>query len=238
MTAQGVLALQHRSGQATSLDRMSAAPLEFIWAGSVDYVQAWERQQHLHARRVDDRAPDTVLLLEHPAVYTAGRRTASHERPTDGTPVIDVDRGGRITWHGPGQLVGYPILALAQPLDVVAYVRRLEEGLIKVCSDLGVPAGQVQGRSGVWLPAEGQRPDRKIVAIGVRVSRGVTMHGFAINCNPDLSAYDRIVPCGISDASVTSLSKELGREVTVEEVVPLVESRLGEVLSPEHARAA
>jgi len=215
-----------------------SAPLVFIWAGSVDYVQAWERQQHLHARRVDDRSPDTVLLLEHPAVYTAGKRTETHERPTDATPVVDVDRGGKITWHGPGQLVGYPIVALAKPMDVVAYVRRLEEALIEVCADLGVPAGQIEGRSGVWLRADGARPDRKIAAIGIRVSRGVTMHGFAVNCNPDLSAYDRIVPCGISDASVTSLSKELHREVTVAEILPLVESRLTEALSPEHTRAA
>ncbi|MBA3368334.1 MAG: lipoyl(octanoyl) transferase LipB [Geodermatophilaceae bacterium] len=215
-----------------------SAPLVFIWAGSVDYVRAWERQQHLHARRVDDRSPDTVLLLEHPAVYTAGKRTEAHERPTDATPVVDVDRGGKITWHGPGQLVGYPIVALAKPMDVVAYVRRLEEALIKVCADLGVPAGQIEGRSGVWLRADAHRPDRKLAAIGVRVSRGVTMHGFAINCNPDLSAYDRIVPCGISDASVTSLSKELDREVTVAEILPLIESRLAEALSPEHTRAA
>jgi len=215
-----------------------SAPLVFIWAGSVDYIRAWERQQHLHARRVDDRALDTVLLLEHPGVYTAGKRTEPAERPTDGTPVVDVDRGGKITWHGPGQLVGYPIIALAQPLDVVAYVRRLEQGLIKVCADLGVPSGQVDGRSGVWLPTEGDLPERKLAAIGIRVSRGVTMHGFAINCNPDLSAYDRIVPCGIRDASVTSLSKELGREVTVQEILPLIEQRLGEALSPEHARAA
>lgn len=215
-----------------------SGPLVFIRAGSVDYVKAWERQQHLHARRVDDRSPDTVLLLEHPAVYTAGKRTEAHERPVDGTPVVDVDRGGKITWHGPGQLVGYPIIALAQPLDVVAYVRRLEDGLIKVCSDLGVAAGQVDGRSGVWLPAEAGLPERKLAAIGIRVSRGVTMHGFAINCNPDLSAYDRIVPCGIADASVTSLSKELGRDVAVDEVLPLVEDRLGEALSQEHARAA
>ncbi|MDQ3477377.1 MAG: lipoyl(octanoyl) transferase LipB [Actinomycetota bacterium] len=215
-----------------------SAPLVFIWAGSVDYVRAWERQQHLHARRVDDRSPDTVLLLEHPAVYTAGKRTEAHERPTDATPVVDVDRGGKITWHGPGQLVGYPIVALAKPMDVVAYVRRLEEALIKVSADLGVPAGQIEGRSGVWLRADAHRPDRKLAAIGVRVSRGVTMHGFAINCNPDLSAYDRIVPCGISDASVTSLSKELDREVTVAEVLPLVESRLAEALAPEHTRAA
>lgn len=215
-----------------------SAPLVFIWAGSVDYAKAWERQQHLHSRRVDDRSPDTVLLLEHPAVYTAGKRTEAFERPTDGTPVVDVDRGGKITWHGPGQLVGYPIIALAKPLDVVAYVRRLEAALIAVCADLGVAAGQITGRSGVWLPATGNCPERKIAAIGIRVSRGVTMHGFAINCNADLSAYDRIVPCGISDASVTSLSKELGRDVTVQEILPLVEERLGETLSSEQARAA
>lgn len=215
-----------------------SAPLVFIWAGSVDYAQAWERQQHLHARRVDDRGPDTVLLLEHPAVYTAGKRTVAAERPIDGTPVVDVDRGGKITWHGPGQLVGYPIIALAQPLDVVAYVRRLEVGLIKVCADLGVPGGQVEGRSGVWLAAEENLPERKLAAIGIRVSRGVTMHGFALNCNPDLSAYDRIVPCGISDASVTSLSNELGREVTIEEVLPMVENRLTEALTAGQSRAA
>jgi len=214
------------------------APLVFIWAGSVDYLKAWERQQHLHARRVDDRSPDTVLLLEHPAVYTAGKRTETQERPTDGTPVVDVDRGGKITWHGPGQLVGYPIIALAQPLDVVAYVRRLEEALLKVCADLGVAAEQVQGRSGVWLRASGHLPDRKLAAIGIRVARGVTMHGFAINCNPDLGAYDRIVACGIADASVTSLSQELGRDVTVAEILPLIESRLEEALTPWSARAA
>lgn len=221
----------------TSLDDM-CAPLVFVRAGSVDYAKAWERQQHLHSRRVADRSPDTVLLLEHPAVYTAGKRTEAFERPSDGTPVIDVDRGGKITWHGPGQLVGYPIVALAQPLDVMAYVRRLEESLIKVCADLGVSAGQVAGRTGVWLPADGPRAERKIAAIGIRVSRGVTMHGFAINANPDLSAYDRIVACGITDASVTSLSAELGRDVPVEEILPLVEFRLGEVLSAKQARAA
>ncbi len=210
----------------------------FIWAGLVDYSRAWERQQHLHARRVDDRSPDTVLLLEHPAVYTAGKRTEPLERPIDGTPVVDVDRGGKITWHGPGQLVGYPIVALAQPMDVVAYVRRLEDALIAVCADLGVRTGRVEGRSGVWLAADGRRPERKIAAIGIRVSRGVTMHGFAINCNADLSAYDRIVPCGIPDAAVTSLSQELERDVTVEEILPLVESRLREALSAEQARAA
>lgn len=215
-----------------------SAPLVFLWAGTVDYQAAWDRQRDLHARRVEDRAPDTVLLLEHPSVYTAGKRTEPHERPADGTPVLDVDRGGKITWHGPGQLVGYPILELAEPIDVVSYVRQVEEALIGVCADLGVTAGRVSGRSGVWVSADERGPDRKIAAIGIRVSRGVTMHGFAINCDPDLSAYDRIVPCGISDSAVTSLSAELGRDVTVSEVRPLVEQRLGDVLQRPELRAA
>jgi lipoyl(octanoyl) transferase len=159
-------------------------------------------------------------------VYTAGKRTEAWERPVDGTPVIDVDRGGKITWHGPGQLVGYPIVRLPDPVDVVAYVRRLEGVLIEVCADLGVAAGRVEGRSGVWLPADDARPERKVAAIGIRVAQGVTLHGFALNCNPDLTWFDRIVPCGISDAGVTSLSKELGRDVPVAEVLPFVESRL------------
>ncbi|HEV8025514.1 MAG TPA: lipoyl(octanoyl) transferase LipB [Candidatus Nanopelagicales bacterium] len=192
---------------------------------SVDYQRAWDLQRGVHASVVSG-APDTVLLLEHPAVYTAGRRTEDFERPFDGTPVIDVDRGGKITWHGPGQLVGYPILRLAEPIDVVAYVRRVEQMLIEVCEDLGVRGQQIEGRSGVWVPADENGPDRKIAAIGIRVAQGVTMHGFALNCDCDLSAFDRIVPCGISDASVTSLSKETGREVRVDEVLPLVEIRL------------
>ncbi len=163
-----------------------------------------------------------MLLLEHPSVYTAGKRTQPEDRPTDGTPVIDVDRGGRITWHGPGQLVGYPIVKLADPIDVVHYVRRLEEALISVCEEFGIHTGRVEGRSGVWVPADDTRPERKIAAIGIRVQQGVTMHGFELNCNPDLTAFDRIVPCGIRDAGTTSMSAELGRTVTVAEVLPTV----------------
>ena len=206
-----------------------------IRAGLVPYGQAWQRQRELHAAVVAGTAPDTVLLLEHPPVYTAGRRTEAFERPSDGTPVIDVDRGGKITWHGPGQLVGYPIVRLPHPMDVVAYVRRVEGVLIDVCADLGVPTGQVDGRSGVWLPADETRPERKIAAIGIRVVRGVTLHGFAINCDPDLTWFDRIVPCGIADAGVTSLAVELGRDVPVDEVLPIVERRLPALL---HVAAA
>jgi lipoyl(octanoyl) transferase len=189
--------------------------------GLVPYDEAWRLQQSVHAE-VADGAEDTVLLLEHPPVYTAGKRTSPWERPMDGTPVVDVDRGGKITWHGPGQLTGYPILRLADPVDVVAYVRRLEQVLIDVCAELGLATDRVEGRSGVWTP-DGAR---KVAAIGIRVSRGTTMHGFALNADPDLTAYDRIVPCGISDATVTSLSAELGRDVTVDEVLPLVERHL------------
>jgi lipoyl(octanoyl) transferase len=165
-------------------------------------------------------------LLEHEPVYTAGRRTSPADRPTDGTPVIDVDRGGMITWHGPGQLVGYPVIRLEDPVDVVAYVRRLENALIGVCADLGLTAQRVAGRSGVWVAGSDTAPDRKVAAIGVRVARGVTMHGFALNCDCDLSWFDRIVPCGIRDAGVTSLSAELDRTVSVREAVPVVERRL------------
>ncbi|MGZ4593960.1 MAG: lipoyl(octanoyl) transferase LipB, partial [Actinomycetes bacterium] len=169
-------------------------------------------------------------LLEHPPVYTAGKRTAPEDRPFDGTPVIDVDRGGKITWHGPGQLVGYPIVALPQPIDVVGHVRRVEEALILVCGDVGVEATRVEGRSGVWvLGGNGQR-DRKVAAIGIRVSQGVTMHGFALNCDCDLTWFDRIVPCGLPDAAVTSLTAETGRQVTVADALPYVEKRLTEVL--------
>jgi lipoyl(octanoyl) transferase len=200
--------------------------------GLIDYQQAWDRQRSQHAARVAGEAPDTVFLLEHPPVYTAGKRTNSWERPQDGTPVVEVDRGGRITWHGPGQIVGYPIVALADPIDVVAYVRRLEEALILTCSDFGVEATRVAERTGVWVlgDADSGTVDRKVAAIGVRVSQGVTMHGFALNCDPDMTWFDRIVPCGIRDASVTSLSLELGRDVTVPEVMPYVEKRLDEVL--------
>jgi lipoyl(octanoyl) transferase len=221
---------------------MSGLRFEHVGFGEdrVDYERAWAMQRELHAKVVAGEAPDTVLLLEHPPVYTAGKRTHPADRPFDGTPVIDVDRGGRITWHGPGQIVGYPIVKLASPVDVVAYVRRLEEALIGVCADLGVPAGRVEGRSGVWIapdppgnPARGSwRRERKVAAIGVRVASGVTMHGFALNCDPDLSWFSRIVPCGIPDADVTSLTAELGRDVSVPEVLPLVERHLDAVGLP------
>lgn len=206
--------------------------LVFVRAGTVPYEQAWAEQRRLHAARVTGQAPDTVMLLEHHPVYTAGRRTTALERPIDGTPVIDVDRGGRITWHGPGQLTGYPIVMLADPVDVVAHVRRLEEALIGVCADLGLATGRVEGRSGVWVPAGSRGPDRKIAAIGIRVAQGVTMHGFGLNCDPDLRWFDRIVPCGITDASVTSLTRELGRRVGVPEVLDAVEGRLRSALAP------
>ncbi|MFJ3392778.1 lipoyl(octanoyl) transferase LipB [Leifsonia aquatica] len=189
-------------------------------ANSVPYDEALQRQRALHAAVVAGRAPDTVLLLEHPPVYTAGKRTEPDERPTDGTPVIDVDRGGKITWHGPGQLVGYPILRLPDPIDVVGYVRRLEGLLIDVLAELGVDGQRVEGRSGVWIRS-GNR-DEKIAAIGIRVAEGVTMHGFALNCSNDLDAYDRIVACGIRDAGVTTISRVLGRTITPADVAPLV----------------
>jgi lipoyl(octanoyl) transferase len=205
---------------------VSVNSLAFKHAGLVPYDEAWALQREIHAQRVADEIPDTCLLLEHPPVFTAGRRTQDFERPIDGTPVIDVDRGGRITWHGPGQLVGYPIVRLPMPVDAVGHVRRLEHALIAVCGDLGVGAVQIAGRSGVWVPGPRGGPARKIAAIGVRISRCTTMHGFALNCDPDLSWFGRIVPCGIDDAEVTSLTRELGRDVTVEEVTPLVEREL------------
>jgi lipoyl(octanoyl) transferase len=206
--------------------------VEIVRAGRVPYLDAWQRQRELHAARVTDEIGDTVLLLEHDPVYTAGKRTEAWERPVEsaGTPVVDVDRGGRITWHGPGQLTGYPIVRLADPVDVVAYVRRLEAALITVCAELGVVAGRVEGRSGVWLNDSDGGPDRKIAAIGIRVARGVTMHGFALNCDCDLAAFAAIVPCGISDAAVTSLTAETGRTVTVDAVLPAVERELARVL--------
>ncbi|MFH8684752.1 lipoyl(octanoyl) transferase LipB [Streptomyces lydicus] len=238
-------------------------------AEAVDYESAWQEQRRVHAARFADEVPDTCLLLEHLPVYTAGRRTTDDERPLDGTPVIDVDRGGKITWHGPGQLVGYPIQKLPRPVDVVAHVRRLEEALIGVCAEFGVEGTRVEGRSGVWVlgdPVEeraalgglnldfdprmtdelfdprlngpeyapsnaGQRrEDRKLAAIGIRVAKGVTMHGFALNVNPDNTSFDKIVPCGIRDAGVASLAGELGREVTIAEVLPVVEKHLRAVL--------
>jgi lipoyl(octanoyl) transferase len=195
-----------------------------------DYLQAWQQQRVWHDEVVAGGG-DVLWLLEHASVYTAGRRTEPLDRPFDGTPVVDVDRGGRITWHGPGQLVGYPIVRLPDPLDVVAHVRRLEQLLIDTCAQLGLATTRVAGRSGVWVPADDRGPDRKVAAIGVRVARGVTMHGFALNADPDLSAFDRIVPCGIRDATVTSLSRELGRDVPVAEVRPIVLGRVEQVLA-------
>jgi lipoyl(octanoyl) transferase len=215
--------------------------LQVVRAGTVPYEEAWALQRELHARRVAGEGPDTLLLLEHPSVYTAGKRTEPHERPMDGTPVIDVDRGGKITWHGPGQLVGYPIVALRDPVDVVAHVRRLERALMEVCAGFGVATIQVEGRSGVWVAADEAgpdsrfRPERKIAAIGVRVARGVTMHGFALNCDPDLGAFGSIVPCGIADAGVTSLSAELGRDVSVAEATEPVEAAMRAVLTADVA---
>lgn len=196
---------------------------------ALDYQAGWDLQREVHAAVVSGAA-NTVLLVEHTSVYTAGRRTEPHERPFDGTPVIDVDRGGKITWHGPGQLVGYPIVRLPDPIDVVAHVRRIEGMLIGVCAELGVATTQVEGRSGVWVSADTKGPDRKVAAIGIRVSEGVTMHGFALNCDNDLRYFDQIVPCGIKDASVTTLSQELGRKVTVSEVIPLVTARLATII--------
>ena len=201
--------------------------LQIRHLGTVPYLQAWEIQRQVHADVVAGDQPDTLLLLQHESVYTAGRRTQPEDRPLDSTPVIEVDRGGRITWHGPGQLVGYPIVHLPEPIDVVGHVRRLEELLIATCARYGVQGERVEGRSGVWVDGT---PQRKIAAIGVRVSRGVTMHGFALNADCDLGAYDRIVPCGISDAGVTSLTREAGRPVPVDEVEGTVTDLAGMLL--------
>ncbi|HEY0699322.1 MAG TPA: lipoyl(octanoyl) transferase LipB [Micromonospora sp.] len=209
--------------------------LRTVRLGTLDYQAAWDEQRRLHAARVAGEVPDTVLLLEHPDVYTAGRRTEPWDRPMDGTPVVEVDRGGKITWHGPGQLVGYPILRLPEvnsghPVDVVAHVRRTEQLLVDVCAELGLATSRIKGRTGVWVREDDRGPDRKIAAIGVRVARSVTLHGFSLNCDCDLGAYDRIVPCGIRDAGVTSLTAELGRQVTVAEVLPIVERHLPTIL--------
>lgn len=212
----------------------SALDVQLIGFGddAIDYAAAWDLQRRVHADVVSGATTNTVLLLEHPSVYTAGRRTEIHERPFDGTPVIDVDRGGKITWHGPGQLVGYPIVRLPSPLDVVAHVRRIEAMLILVCSEFGVTGVRIDGRSGVWIPADDRGPDRKVAAIGIRVTEGVTMHGFALNCDCDMAWFDKIVPCGIKDAEVTSLSQEIGRRVSVAEVLPTVIDLLPELVHP------
>ena len=190
----------------------------------MEYQKAWDAQRRIHEEVASGERPNTLLLLEHPSVYTAGRRTDEAERPADGTPVIDVDRGGRITWHGPGQLVGYPIVKLQKPTELVGFVREIESALINVCADLGISGVRVDGRSGVWICDD--RGERKIAAIGIRVAKGVTMHGFALNVNPNLEAFGQIVPCGISDADVTSLQLELGRPIRVDEVAPLVERHI------------
>ena len=196
--------------------------------GLVEYEEALANQRIVHSEVAQDKRPNTLILLEHPSVFTAGKRTADNEKPTDGTPVVDVDRGGKITWHGPGQLVGYPIVKLAKPTELVGFVREIEAGLIRVCSEFGITSQRVDGRSGVWIrDSDG---DRKIAAIGIRVAQGVSMHGFALNVNPDLSAFNRIIPCGIDDAAVTSMAQELSRDVTVEEVTPVIEKYMTETL--------
>ena len=192
--------------------------------GVIDYLRAWELQKEIQEKVINDTEPNTLLILQHPSVYTAGRRTEITDRPLDSTPVIDVDRGGKITWHGLGQIVGYPIIKLKNSTDVVGFVRELETAIIEICGEFGIKAQRYCERSGVWLRDE--KGDRKIAAIGLRVAKGVTMHGFALNVNPDLSAYSKIIPCGIADAKVTSLSAELGRNVTIDEVMPVLKKHI------------
>jgi lipoyl(octanoyl) transferase len=215
--------------------RLSAMALAFLDLGlgseHVDYQATWDLQRAIHAEVSAGTRPDTVLLLEHASVYTAGKRTEPHERPLDGTPVIDVDRGGKITWHGPGQLVGYPIVRLPESTLVVDYVRRLEEALIEVLADYGLTTGRIRGRSGVWLAADDERIERKIAAIGVRVAAGTTMHGFALNVDPDLRYFDRIIPCGLTGVGVTSMAAELGKHVTATEVAQAIQPHLQHYLA-------
>ena len=207
-----------------SANNLTKSKVEISHLGVVDYLPTWELQKSIAADLIDGKIENTLLLLQHPSVYTAGRRTEISDRPQNGTPVVDVDRGGKITWHGLGQLVGYPIIRLKNPTDVVGFVREIETALIDLCAELGISTERVCERSGVWIrDAHG---DRKIAAIGIRVAKGVTTHGFAINVNPDLSAYDQIIPCGIVDAGVTSIAKELGRDIKIEEVLPLIEKHL------------
>lgn len=196
--------------------------------GVVDYLSAWEMQKQIAEEVLTGKIESTLLLLQHPSVYTAGRRTQLSDRPLDNTPVIDVDRGGKITWHGVGQLVGYPIIKLKNSTDVVGFVRELENALIQVCEEFGITAQRYCERSGVWVRDE--KSDRKIAAIGLRVAKGVSTHGFALNVNPDLSAYSKIIPCGIPDAKVTSLSAELGKQITIEQVMPVLQKYICPVL--------
>src|ERR1039457_2007726 len=243
------------------MDAHPDSELVFARAGfgpdAIPYLRAWDLQRALHERRVNREIPDSCLLLEHPPVYTAGKRTMPLDRPVGdpGAPVIEVDRGGKITWHGPGQLVGYPIVALGEPIDVIAYVRAIEEALIRTCAEFGVEATRVEGRSGVWVrggagspagdlagPAGGDpdrgTADRKVGAIGIRIARGVTMHGFALNCDCDLSWFDRIVPCGHRDATVISLSAETARQITVAAACGAVERQLAAVLGADRVQSA
>jgi lipoyl(octanoyl) transferase len=195
----------------------------------MEYLDALQLQRSLHHEIAEGQRENTLLLVEHPSVYTAGKRTQDHERPNDGTPVIDVDRGGKITWHGLGQIVGYPIVRLAKPTELVGFVREIESALIATCLELGLETTRVEGRSGVWVVDH--KGERKIAAIGIRVARGVTMHGFALNVEPDLTPFQAIIPCGIQDAAVTSLAVELGRSISLEEVMPVVEKFMYESLA-------
>jgi lipoyl(octanoyl) transferase len=213
---------------AISHEDLKVTPLVLTRAGLVEYTEALSIQRGVHSEVAQGARPNTLLLLEHPSVYTAGKRTSDVEKPSDGTPVIEVDLGGKITWHGPGQLVGYPIVRLAKPTELVGFVREIEAGLIKVCAEFGIHSQRVDGRSGVWVRDE--KGDRKIAAIGIRVAQGVSMHGFALNVNPELEAFNRIIPCGINDAAVTSMADELSRDISVNEVLPVVEKYLLESL--------
>ncbi len=208
---------------------MTHSPIALKRAGVMEYLEALELQRSLHGEIAEGHRENTLVLVEHPSVYTAGKRTQDHERPNDGTTVIDVDRGGKITWHGLGQLVVYPIIRLAKPTELVGFVREIETGLIATCSELGLDTTRVEGRSGVWVVDE--KGERKIAAIGIRVARGVTMHGFALNVEPDLSPFEAIIPCGIEDAAVTSLALELGRSISIDDVLPIVEKYMYESLA-------
>jgi lipoyl(octanoyl) transferase len=209
---------------ADSIEEFTPGSLSIQRLGLLGYEEAIDLQRKIHGEIASGVGINTFLLLEHPSIYTAGKRTTDAERPIDGTPVTSVDRGGKITWHGPGQLIGYPIVKLAKPSELVGFVRALEEGLIAVCKEFGITTQQITGRSGVWVCDE--RGDRKIAAIGIRVAQGISMHGFALNVNPDLEAFNRIIPCGISDAAVTSMTEELSRDISVSEVMPVVEKYL------------
>lgn len=190
----------------------------------LEYDEALLIQRSTHEQVSSGVMPNTLFFVEHPSVFTAGKRTLNEERPQDGTPVIDVDRGGKITWHGPGQIVGYPILRLAKPTELVGFVREIEGALIETCKEFGLQLQRIKGRSGVWTRDENN--PKKIAAIGIRVAKATTMHGFALNVNPDLGAFSQIIPCGIADAEVTSMAQELRREITSQEVLPILERNI------------